>query len=53
MKLDVAKIRVEDLVDRWDKTEVWHEPEFLNGTIKITTADLLAIKLVMEDLKGK
>lgn len=28
------------LVDRWNSTKVWHNPEFRDGIIKITTGDL-------------
>ena len=28
------------LVGRWNSTKVWHNPEFRDGIIKITTGDL-------------
>lgn len=36
---DAAK-RLDALAQRWERTTVWHEPPFLDGTIHITTGDL-------------
>jgi hypothetical protein len=42
--------RVQGLADRWDSTEVWHNPPFHDGRIHIDTGDLHAISNVMKHL---
>lgn len=45
--------RLEGLAERWEETEVWHEPTpFLNGTIKITTGDLRDIATIVRGIQA-
>lgn len=46
MEIEEARDRVNDMINRWDSTPEWHDPEFTDGLIKIDTGDLLAIKIV-------
>ena len=48
-----ATQRVKSMVERWDNTPCWHNPEFTNGRIHIDTGDLLAIKLVFSSLSDE
>ena len=44
--------RLQGLAERWNETEVWHDPPFLDGTIKINTGDLRDIATVCRELSS-
>lgn len=48
-----AANRLEHLAERWERTEVWHEPPFLDGRIHITTGDLKDIATLVRSIKEK
>lgn len=50
MKLKTAICRLKGLSERWEETDIWHEPPFMDGEIHITTGDLLAIHTLMHEL---
>ena len=48
--LSVAE-KLRPLAERWEKTEVWHNPLFLSGKINITTGDLRNISELLRRLQ--
>lgn len=50
MNYDEATQRVDAMINRWEETLEWHDPEFLEGEIHITTGDLLALKVVIDHI---
>jgi len=40
---------LQELAERWDTTEVWHNPPFHHGEIHITTEDLHAISNFLKE----
>ena len=48
--LSVAE-KLTPLAERWEKTDVWHDPLFLSGKIEITTGDLKNISELLRRLQ--
>ena len=48
-----AADRLEGLAERWEQTECWHNPPFLEGKICITTSDLRDIAELVRHVQDK
>jgi hypothetical protein len=48
----LAAERLEGLAERWEETEVWHDPPFLDGRINITTGELRDISTVVRFIQA-
>jgi hypothetical protein len=47
-----AVARLQGLADRWNETQEWHNPPFLDGRIHISTGDLRDIATVCREIRA-